>query len=165
MLAASTAGAFSGVSINFIASNMLRRFVNPGSAEDTGAALSLVFAIAATMAALLTPAPQSCGAACAGPLFLPALAAIGMTAVLTVPLGLRAQNFIRSPIATRILMVLVIAGSAGLLTASGAANRLVEIAENTAIDAMLGPLCDPPPKPSSPALGKPDEGQSLALRE
>jgi uncharacterized membrane protein YfcA len=165
MLAASVVAALSGVSINIMAFNILRRLPNSSSTGDMSSALSLVFAIAATVAALLTPVPQLCGAACAGTLHLPALAAIGMMAVLTVPLGLRVQPAIQSSATTRVFMVLVIAGSAGLSITSGAVSGFVEIVEDTAIDSVLGPLCDPPPKPSSPALGKPDQAQALAFKE
>lgn len=82
-------GAFAavmGTGISFIAIPAMARFLPMAHAVGTNAALALPMAVAGTLTALATP--NAC-TGCIGPVFLPAVAAMGLSAVLTVPLGAR----------------------------------------------------------------------------
>ena len=92
-IAAGVAGAMTGASQTVLMAPSLTKTLQE-KGPSTAAALTLPFALAASGGYLFSEAPASCGAACAGAVFLPASAAIPMAAVLIAPLAARLKQFI-----------------------------------------------------------------------
>jgi uncharacterized protein len=151
-LTLSTAAAIAGFNIGLILAPMLHRLIGSDSGEETSTVISFLFSIGVCAGALLSPAPARCAAACAGSLFIPAAVAIGMTALLTKPLGSRFVNWLSHGIPARVFAASIAAGSASICISTGAAAQLVTGLEDSAIEVILGPLCDPQPKPSAPGI-------------
>src|SRR5208282_6898362 len=86
---------------------MLTKALGSDKAAATASALTLPFALAASCGYLLLPTLDGCGPACAGGIYLPALAAAGMTAVLIAPLAAKLRPFLARP-AERLFAVIVI---------------------------------------------------------
>ncbi|MBT3072145.1 sulfite exporter TauE/SafE family protein [Rhodomicrobium sp. Az07] len=151
--------ALTGVSAGLVLARSLARALPSAKATATASALTLPFAFTASVGALLVPAPLTCGPACAGVLFLPALAAIGMSAVLIAPLALRLRPFLPSAPASRLMAVFAMAllCTAGLRS-EGLGSLLVETHES-ALELALGSLCDPHPAPAAPIF----DSETLAL--
>jgi uncharacterized membrane protein YfcA len=151
--------ALTGVSAGLVLARSLARALPSAQAAATASALTLPFAFTASVGALLAPAPLTCGPACAGALFLPALAAIGMSAVLIAPLALRLRPFLPSAPASRLMAIFAIAllCTAGLRS-EGLGSLLAETRES-ALDLVLGSLCEPQPAPAAPIFDR----ETLAL--
>ena len=75
------------LSASFFAVPLLSRHLPRERAIGTAMALSIPLAIAGVTGYLLAPAPGECKGMCAGYIFLPAVAAAGIGAVLMAPLG------------------------------------------------------------------------------
>ncbi|ADP71003.1 protein of unknown function DUF81 [Rhodomicrobium vannielii ATCC 17100] len=150
--------ALTGVSAGLVLARSLAKAL-PSKAAATASALTLPFAFTASVGALLVPAPLTCGPACAGVIFLPALAAIGMSAVLIAPLALRLRPFLPSAPASRSLALFAMAllCTAGLRS-EGLGSLLAETRES-ALDLVLGSLCEPQPAPAAPIF----DHETLAL--
>ncbi|ADP70341.1 protein of unknown function DUF81 [Rhodomicrobium vannielii ATCC 17100] len=142
--------ALTGVSAGLVLAPALARALPSAKATATASALTLPFAFTASVGALLVPAPLTCGPACAGVLFLPALAAIGMSAVLIAPLALRLRPFLLSGPASRLMAVFAMALLCTVgLRSEGLGSLLAETRES-ALDLVLGSLCEPQPAPAAP---------------
>jgi|GEM_PF-183444 len=155
-------GAFAaliGVSAGLVLARSLARDLPSAQAAATASALTLPFAFTASVGALLAPAPLTCGPACAGVLFLPALAAIGMSAVLIAPLALRLRPFLPSAPASRLLAVFAIALLCTVGLRSERLDSLLAETRESALDLVLGSLCEPQPAPAVPIF----DHETLAL--
>ena len=130
---------------------LLAKALPSEKAAATASALTFPFALVASAGTVLSPAP-ACGPACAGVIFLPGLAAVGMTAVLIAPLAMRLRPFLPLGTASRLLALLVIAivCIAGLRS-QGIVSLLAETPES-ALDLVLGPLCNSKPAPAAPGF-------------
>ena len=147
-VAAGAAAAIAGLSVGLVLAPMLNKALPQEKAETTASALTLPFAIAATAGYWLSPAPGSCGSACAGAIFLPALAATGMAAVIAAPLGAMLKPFLPQRAARRLFAAAIVAciifsGPSpntvlGLLADSGEGASTPELARITAIAKACG---------------------------
>ena len=147
---ASSAGAAAvGVSGGLIIASMLEKHLARERAAATASALTFPFALAATLGYFLSPYPESCGPACGGAIFLPALAATGMAAVLTAPLAAKARHFLPQPAASRFFAVFVIAGACLFALPVQTIPALLASSRDSVLEAVLAPLCDPEPGPGS----------------
>ncbi len=111
-------GAFSamlGLGVAFFSVPMLSRFTSVQRAIGTAAALGLPMAIAGAIGYLLAPTPAECRSGCAGFIYLPAVAAIGISAVLAAPIGARLTQILPIVVLRRLFGVFLIA-AAGYLT-------------------------------------------------
>jgi uncharacterized membrane protein YfcA len=152
-IAAGAAAAIAGVSAGLVLAPLLNKALPQEKAETTASALTLPFALAASAGYWLSPAPGSCGAACAGAIFLPALAAAGMAAVIAAPLGAMLKPFLPQRAARRLFASAIIAGA---ILSGPSANTVFGLLTDSgegAIDFVLGPLCDPGPAPAAPGIG------------
>ncbi|ADP72005.1 protein of unknown function DUF81 [Rhodomicrobium vannielii ATCC 17100] len=151
--------ALTGVSAGLILARWLAKALPSAQAAATASALTLPFAFTASVGALLAPAPLTCGPACAGVLFLPALAAIGMSAVLIAPLALRLRPFLPSAPASRSLAVFAIALLCTVGLRPQSLGSLLAETRESALDLVLGSLCEPQPAPAVPIFDR----KTLAL--
>jgi uncharacterized membrane protein YfcA len=156
-VASGAGAALAGLNAALIVAPTLKRALAPDNAEATASAVTLPFALAASAGYLLSPPPSGCGPACAGALFLPALAATGMTALLTAPLAARLSPFLPRPAATRLFAALVIASACLFGVPPKAVWTFLNETGETAIELVLGPICDPGPAPANPVLGSREE--------
>jgi len=83
-----------GLGVAFFAVPVMARSVSVQTAIGTAAALGIPMALAGTAAYILAGAPAGCGEGCAGYIFLPAVAAIGISAVLAAPIGARLTHML-----------------------------------------------------------------------
>ena len=110
-------GAFSsllGVGVAFFSVPMLARFVPVQRAIGTAAALCLPMAIAGVIGYLLSKTPAECRWGCAGYIYLPAVAAIGISAVLAAPMGARLTHVLPVMFLRRLFGLFLIAAAADL---------------------------------------------------
>jgi uncharacterized membrane protein YfcA len=152
-IAAGAAAAIAGVSAGLVLAPLLTKALPPEKAETTASALTLPFALAAAAGYWLSPAPGSCGAACAGAIFLPAFAAAGMAAVIAAPLGAMLKPFLPQRTAHPLFAAAIIAGA---ILSGPSANTVLGLLTDSgegAIELVLGPLCDPGPAPAAPSIG------------
>ena len=151
-IAGGALAALTGVSAGLVLAPLLAKALPSEKAAATASALTFPFALVASAGTVLSPAPLACGPACAGVIFLPGLAAVGMTAVLIAPLAMRLRPFLPLGTASRLLALLVIAivCIAGLRS-QGIVSLLAETPES-ALDLVLGPLCDSKPAPAAPGF-------------
>lgn len=82
-----TLSALLGLGVGFFCVPLLSRFLAMPRAIGTAAALALPMSIVGTAGYLLASSPTGCTEQCMGYVFLPAVAAIGISAVLAAPLG------------------------------------------------------------------------------
>ena len=83
---------------------------------------------------------------------MPALAAVGMTAVLIAPLAMRLRPFLPLGTASRLFVFLAIAILwTARLQSQGIVSLLAETRES-ALELVLGPLCEPEPAPAAPGF-------------
>jgi uncharacterized membrane protein YfcA len=151
-VAAGAAAAIAGLSAGLVLAPLLHKALPPEKAEATASALTLPFALAATAGYWLSPGPGSCGGACAGPIFLPALAATGMAAVISAPLGALVKPFLPQRAARRLLAAAIIACAILCAPSANAVLGLIAEGGEHAIELVVGPLCDPGPAPAAPSL-------------
>jgi hypothetical protein len=83
-------------------------------ASGTASALALPMAIGGSIGYLHAAAPAGC-TGCTGYVYLPAVAAIGVATVLTVPLGARLTSVLPTALAQRLFAMLLVAGAGGLI--------------------------------------------------
>ena len=138
---------------------MLEKHLAGERAAATASALTLPFALAATLGYFLSPDPESCGPACGGAIFLPALAATGMAAVLTAPLAAKARHFLPQPTANRFFAVFIMAGACLFALPAQTIPDLLASRRDGVLEAVLAPLCDPEPAPAAPAFEEAKEEQ------
>ena len=150
-VAGGTAAAVIGVSAGLILAPTFAKALPSEKAAATAGALTFPFALAGSAGYLLAPA-LTCGPACAGAIFLPALAAVGMTAVLIAPLAMRLRPFLPLGTASALLAFLAIAivCTAGLRS-QGIGSLLAETSQS-ALELVLGPLCESKPAPAAPGF-------------
>ncbi|MGO9484363.1 MAG: TSUP family transporter [Rhodomicrobium sp.] len=151
-VAGSAGAAAIGVSGGLVIAPMLEKHLAAERAAATASALTLPFALAATLGYFLSPSPDSCGPACGGAIFLPALAATGMAAVLTAPLAATARHFLPQPAASRLFAVFIIASACLFALPVQTIPDLLASSRDSALEAVLTPLCDPEPAPAAPAF-------------
>jgi uncharacterized protein len=96
-----------GLGVGWFTVPIMARFTALPKAIGTATALALPMAIAGTMAYLLTQTPAGCSQ-CAGYIALPAVAAIGISAVLTAPFGAWAAHIMPVAVLKRIFAVFLI---------------------------------------------------------
>lgn len=107
-----------GLGVSFFSVPILSRFVPMQRAIGTAAALCLPMAIAGVIGYLLSDTPQSCLSGCGGYIYFPAVAAIGITAVLTAPMG---------AVLTHILPITLLRNLFGLFLIAAAANLTYKV--------------------------------------
>jgi hypothetical protein len=110
-------GAFAsllGLGVAFFAVPIMTRFVTVQRAIGTAAALCIPMALAGVAGYLLGGTPNECREACAGHIYLPAVAAIGIMAVLTAPMGARLTHVLPVIFMRRLFALLLIAAAAQL---------------------------------------------------
>ncbi len=110
-------GAFAsllGLGVAFFSVPIMTRFIAVPRAIGTAAALCIPMALAGVAGYLLGGAPDACGGACAGHIYLPAVAAIGITAVLTAPMGARLTHLLPVILMRRLFALFLIAAAAQL---------------------------------------------------
>ena len=161
-VAGSAGAAAIGVSGGLVVAPILEKHLADERAAATASALTLPFALAATLGYFLSPSPESCGPACGGAIFLPALAATGMAAVLTAPLAAKARQFLPHPTASRLFAVFVVAGACLFALPVQTIPALLASSRDSVLEAMLAPLCDPEPAPAAPAFEDAQEKQGPA---
>ena len=154
------AAALIGVGGGLVLTPLLKKVLPPERAAATAAALTLPFALFTSLGYIFAPAPSACGPACAGNIFLPALAAAGMTAVLTAPLAARLRRFLPRATAEKTFSALVIATVLFLGLSSEAISALIHDTRDSTIDLVLNSLCEPAPAPAVPAFQKPEAKES-----
>jgi uncharacterized protein len=147
-IAAGVAGAMTGASQTVLMAPSLTKTLQEQGAS-TAAALALPFALAASGGFLLSSAPASCGGACAGPVFLPASAAIPMAAVLVAPLAARLRRFLPAQSAKAFAAALIVA-TLGVAASNGALSSMARDSQIYAADLLYGALCAPRPAPARP---------------
>ncbi len=113
-----------GVSENVLITPSLAKLLAAELASATAAALTLPFALVATVGYLFSAPPASWGAACAGPVFLPAVAAVGMAIVLTAPLAARLKRFVPATAGQKAFAGLALAATLFTAASSGAISSL-----------------------------------------
>ena len=150
-LAVSAFAVISGSGIRIMMPTILARGLEKDSAAETAAIISFLFSAGALAGALLSATPEHCRGACAGTLFLPAVAAIAMAAILAQPLGARVALKL-TPGIPAALFAFGLAAASTAITISTTSTELLKSIEQAATDAILAPLCDAPPKPSMPTL-------------
>jgi uncharacterized membrane protein YfcA len=163
-VAGSAGATLIGISGSLFCASPLARTLNPERAAATASALTLSFALAASGGYLLSPAPSGCGSACAGSIFLPALASIGMAAVLTAPLAMRLRPLLSLRAMRRMFALLVIVSAVVFGVPSPTLSSLWMETRDRALDLVLGPLCDPKPAPAAPVLRDDEDTRQLAAR-
>jgi uncharacterized protein len=110
-------GAFAallGLGVAFFAVPIMTRFVAVSRAIGTAAALCIPMAVAGMAGYLLGGTPDECREACAGHIYLPAVAAIGITAVLTAPMGARLTHVLPVIFMRRLFALFLIVAAANL---------------------------------------------------
>ena len=130
----------------FFAVPLLARMLPMPRAIATAGALALPVALAGTAGYLIADAPAGC-ASCTGYVFLPAVAALGISAVLSAPIGVRAAHGL--PVAVlRCLFAAFLVFAAGSLAYKtlapavliGEANRLAALAVQLADQGTVSPI-------------------------
>jgi uncharacterized membrane protein YfcA len=127
----------------------MARFADLRMAIGTAAALNIPVAAAGVLGYLISAAPSGCGTACVGYVHLPAVAAIGIGAVLAAPVG---------ALLTQVLPVLFLRRLFALVLAVSAANLAVKtlpLAEAptyvaAAIQRLQSPVAAPVPVAALP---------------
>ena len=155
-MAAGALCALAGISPALLAAGPAGKVLGPERAKATAQALTLPFALAAAGGYLLQPPPSACGQGCAGAVFLPCLAAAGMSAILAAPLGLRLRAWLPPRRLGGALPAIVLAS---LCLAAFSSQPLLTLAEEAGVAAaeyVLGPLCEPPPAPGKVVLQSPE---------
>ncbi len=138
--------ALIGFGVAFFAVPVLARSISMQRAIGTASALALPTAVAGTSGYLLADAPVGC-TACTGYIFLPAVAALGISAVLAAPIGVWAAHIVPVAVLRRLFAVFLIFAAASLtyktLTPAvlmGEANRLAAAAVHLADPGAPSPL-------------------------
>ena len=103
-----------GIGGAFISVPLMTRFVAVPRTIGKAATLSIPMALAGVAGSLLGGTPDECREACAGHIYLPAVAAIGITAVLTAPLGARLTHVLPVNLMRRLFALFLIAAAAQL---------------------------------------------------
>jgi uncharacterized membrane protein YfcA len=103
-----------GLGVSFFSVPILARFVSMQRAIGTAAALCLPMAIAGVIGYLLTETPQICPSGCSGYIYLPAVAAVGITAVLTAPMGAVLTHVLPVPLLRNIFGFFLLLAAANL---------------------------------------------------
>jgi uncharacterized protein len=109
-----TLGSLLGFGVAFFAVAVLSRHIPMPRSIGTASALALPMAIGGTVGYLYAAAPADC-AGCTGYVYLPAVTAIGVATVLTVPLGARLTSVLPTLALQRLFAVLLVFGAASLL--------------------------------------------------
>jgi uncharacterized protein len=110
-------GAFAsllGLGVAFFAVPVMTRFIALPRAIGTAAALCIPMALAGVAGQLLGGTPAECRESCAGHIYLPAVAAIGITAVLTAPMGARLTHVLPVILMRRLFALFLIAAAVQL---------------------------------------------------
>jgi hypothetical protein len=124
---------------------MLERFGPMPRAIGTSAALCLPMAAFGLAGFVLAPTPAECPSGCSGYVYLPAVAAIGISAVLAAPMGARLTHVLPAR-ALRNLFALFLIAAASSLTwkslpvASSANEARLLIAQLLAPDLVAAPI-------------------------
>jgi uncharacterized protein len=147
-IAAGAVGAMTGASQTVLMAPSLTKTLGE-KGPGTAAALTLPFALAASGGYLFSESPASCGGACAGPVFLPASAAIPMAAVLIAPLAARLKRFI-PPLSARVFAAALIVMTLGVAISSSALSSLSRDSETYVVNLFYNALCAPRPIPARP---------------
>jgi uncharacterized membrane protein YfcA len=128
-----------------------RSRANP-TAIATASALGLPLSLAATAGYFLGHTPAACGRACAGYVFVPGAAAIGMGMVLTAPIGGKLARFLPKVWLRKLFAVVLFAAAAGIFLSQLPIRGFLAGRQDSLQELLLGPLCDPPPAPAAPAF-------------
>ncbi len=147
-IAAGAAGAITGASQTVLMAPALTKTLQE-KGPGTAAALTLPFALAASGGYLFSESPASCGGACAGPVFLPASAAIPMAAVLIAPLAARLKGSIPAQSARAFAAALIVM-TLGAAASNSAVSSLVRDSETYVADLLYDAICAPRPTPARP---------------
>jgi uncharacterized membrane protein YfcA len=103
-----------GLGGGFFSVPLLSRFLPMKTAIGTSSLLGLPLAAAGVAGYLLGPKPAGCETACAGAIFVPALAGIGVLSVLTAPLGANLAHLLPVPLLKRVFAGLLLLTAASL---------------------------------------------------
>ena len=106
-----------GIGGGALVTPLLSRHLPMARAIGTSAVVGLPLAAAAVFGYVLVEPPAGCPQGCAGYVFLPAVGAVGVAAVLTAPWGARAAHVLPVPALRRIF------GCVLLITAGGLAHK------------------------------------------
>ncbi len=120
---------------------ILSRFLPLPTAVGTSSALSLPLALAGVIGYLVAPPPPGCALNCAGVIYLPAVAAIGMASVLTAPLGTRLAHVLPVPVLKRIFAGIVIVSAIGLARKSLPAVTIEAPSARALLAKLRAPVC------------------------
>jgi uncharacterized membrane protein YfcA len=123
-LGGGTLATLLGFGVAFFAVPVLSRLIPMPRAIGTASALALPMAIGGSIGYLHAVAPAGC-AGCTGYVYLPAVAAIGVATVLTVPLGARLTSVLPTALVRWLFALLLVAGAASL-TAKKRPDMLAE---------------------------------------
>jgi uncharacterized protein len=126
-----------GVAGGALVTPILSRHVALPRAIGTAAAIGLPLATASAFAYALADPPSGCPQGCAGYVFLPAVGAVGVAAVLTAPWGARAAHLLPVAALKRIFgcMLLIVAGN--LIHKTLPSNAAVYAKARLIMSAML----------------------------
>jgi uncharacterized protein len=161
-----------GTGVAFFAVPVLSRFAPLAHAIGTASALALPMAVAGAAGYLLAPQPPGC-MTCTGYVHLPAVAAIGVAAVLAAPVGAQLTAMLPARRLRQLFALLLIAGTVGLLQkklpelsaeaqASLAFPRIAWAEQSTPATAPAWLGREQPPSSVRPAAGL-GPGRSLML--
>jgi uncharacterized membrane protein YfcA len=134
-----------GLGVSWFTVPVLERFGSMPRAIGTSAALCLPMAAFGLAGFVLAPTPAECPSGCSGYVYLPAVAAIGISAVLAAPMGASLTHVL--PVrALRSLFALFLIAAAGSLTwkslpvAAAANEARLLIAQLLAPDLVAAPI-------------------------
>lgn len=113
-----------GLGVAFFSVPILTRFIAVQRAIGTAAMLCVPMAIAGTFGYLLSDTPSECREWCAGYIFLPAVAAAGIGAVLAAPLGARLTHLFPARVLRHLFACFLIFAAGHLAWKSFPVDRL-----------------------------------------
>jgi uncharacterized membrane protein YfcA len=103
-----------GLGNAFYSVPFLARFIEMSRAIGTAATLNVPLALAGVLGYAMSDPPPGCGAACFGYVYLPAVAAIGISAVLAAPAGALLTRAVPVLLLRRVFAVVLVASAVNL---------------------------------------------------
>jgi uncharacterized protein len=120
-----------GMGVAFFAVPLLQRFMALPKAIGTATALALPMALAGTTGHLFAATPEACVGQCAGYVFLPGVAAIGISAVLAAPLGAWAAHRLPTNALKKLFASFLVLAVGSMASKTLAPNELIVDARQT----------------------------------
>lgn len=132
---------------------LLSRFLPIKTAIGTSSLLGLPLAAAGVAGYLLASKPIGCEAACAGAIFVPALAGTGVLSVLTAPLGANLAHLLPAPLLKRVFAGLLLLAAASLTFKAMPPVKAPDLNVRAFLAKLVKPIC------------RFDPGRQLSLRK